>query len=378
MNEINKTFTNKIEDIFSKILNQNKNDEILKNNSQKIISKKSVSKKISIDIAPKNINEFFENNLAVAVSGGCDSLALLMLIIDYFLSKKESKITIHILTIDHKVRKNSSSEAKKLQKLLKEISQNFPSKIILQHCIIAIPKNKIPQKNIEAKLRELRYQLMINYCKKNQISTIFLGHHLGDIAENFLIRLFRGSSIEGLSSINEINEINKIKLIRPLLNFNKNQLKNYLISKKISWFEDETNDDEKFLRNKIRNFLTSFPEQNLIENRIKKTADYFLEMRNFFDEKTNIEKSRISSLNPDGSWIVNLCELKKIPEEIALKILGEILMEIGKKNYKPRREKLERLFEYICSQEKLKTRTFYGCLLKPVNDQQVLIFPEHN
>ena len=86
--------------------------------------------------------------------------------------------------------------------------------------------NKIPQKNIEAKLRELRYQLMIDYCKKNQISTIFLGHHLGDIAENFLIRLFRGSSIEGLSSINEINEINKIKLIRPLLNFNKNQLKN--------------------------------------------------------------------------------------------------------------------------------------------------------
>jgi len=378
MNEINKTFTNKIEDIFLKILNQNKNDEILKNNSLKKISKKSVSKKISIDISLKNIDEFFENNLAVAVSGGCDSLALLMLIIDYFLSKTESKITIHILTIDHKIRKNSSSEAKKLQKLLKEISQNFPPKIILQHHIIAIPKNKIPQKNIEAKLRELRYQLMIDYCKKNQISTIFLGHHLGDIAENFLIRLFRGSSIEGLSSINEINEINKIKLIRPLLNFNKNQLKNYLINKKISWFEDETNDDEKFLRNKIRNFLTSFPEQNLIENRIKKTADYFLEMRNFFDEKTNIEKSRISSLNPDGSWIVNLCELKKIPEEIALKILAEILMEIGKKNYKPRRKKLERLFEYICTQEKLKIRTFYGCLLKPVNNQQILIFPENN
>jgi tRNA(Ile)-lysidine synthase len=378
MNEINKTFTNKIEDIFLKNLNQNKNDDFLKNNSQKIISKKSSAKKISIDIANKNINNFLENNIAVAVSGGCDSLALLMLIVDYFLVNKNYQITLHILTIDHKIRKNSSSEAKKLQKLLKDILQNFPSHLKFHHRIIAIPKNKIPQKNIEAKLRELRYQIMIDYCKKNLISSIFLGHHLGDIAENFLIRLFRGSSIEGLSSINEINEIDQITLIRPLLNFHKNQLKEYLISKNISWFEDETNDDEKFLRNKIRNFLASFPDENLLQNRLKNTADYFLKMREFFDEKTHIEKSRITQLNPDGSWIIDHHELKKLPQELALKIVGEILISVGKQIYKPRREKLLRFYEYIFSSDKLKPRNFYRCMLKQVNDQQILIFPENN
>ncbi len=355
MNEINKTFANKIEEIFLKILNHNEND-----------------KKFLKDF-PQNISDIFQNNIAVGVSGGCDSLALLMLLINFFTQKNDKKINIYILIIDHKIRKNSSDEAKNLQKFL----MNYSCDLKLQTHIISLDENKIPVRNIEAKLRELRYQLMIDYCKKNNISVIFLGHHLGDVAENFLIRLFRGSSIEGLASINEINEVQQIKLIRPLLDIHKQQLKDFLIAQKISWFEDESNNDEKFLRNKIRNFLASFPEQNLIENRIKKTADYFLKMREFFDEKTNIEKSKIVHKNIDSSYKINILELKKIPEEIALKILAEILMEIGGKNYKPRREKLQRIFEYICSQEKLKTRSFYRCLLKPVNDQQILIFPEN-
>ena len=370
MTEINKTFANKIEEIFLKISNKN---EFEKNFSQNLLNKYSneiTSKKIApIKIAPIKIAPI---KIAVAVSGGCDSLALLMLLIDFFSQNNHKQIVIYVLTIDHKMRKNSSSEAKDLQKFLK----NFQTNLKLQHRILTIPKNKTPQRNIEAKLRELRYELLINFCKKNKIPVIFLGHHLGDIAENFLIRLLRGSSIEGLASISEIKDIQEIKLIRPLLNLNKQQLKDFLISKKISWFEDESNNDEKFLRNKIRNFLASFPEEKILQNRLKNTGDYFLKMREFFDEKTAQEKTRISFKNKDSSYVINREELKKLPEEIALKILAEILVEISNKIYKPRREKLQRFFNYLCNDQELKPRNFYNCMLKKINSHEVLIYPQ--
>ena len=191
-----------------------------------------------------------------------------------------------------------------------------------------------------------------------------------------MIRLFRGSSIEGLATISEISEIKNIKLIRPLLNNTKQELIDFLNNKKITWFEDETNNNEKFLRNKIRKFLASFPEEKILQKRLKKTGDYFLKMREFFDEKTAQEKSKITFKNPDGSYIINHLDLKNLPEEIALKILAEILISVGNKTYKPRREKLQNFYKYLFSEKKLKPRNFYKCMLKQINDHQILISSE--
>ena len=225
-----------------------------------------------------NIEEFFKNffikkQIAVAISGGCDSLALTLALNNFC---KKNKIKIQGLTIDHGIRKNSKIEAKKVGELLKKFK--------IPHKILTIPPAQIPQKNIEANLRELRYEILTNFCKKNDIEFLFVGHHLGDIAENFLIRLFRGSGLDGLSPIQKISEINGIKIIRPFLEISKDELKNYLIAKNIEWFEDESNDDEKFLRNKIRKFLASFDDKNLIEKRIYNASLEISKTRDFFDE----------------------------------------------------------------------------------------------
>ena len=170
MTEINKTFANKIEEIFLKISNKN---EFEKNFSQNLLNK------YSNEITPKKIAQIkiAPSKIAVAVSGGCDSLALLMLLIDFFSQNNHKKIVIYALTIDHKMRKNSSSEAKDLQKFLK----NFQTNLKLQHRILTIPKNKTPQRNIEAKLRELRYELMINFCKYLSLKEGVVGENLVSI-----------------------------------------------------------------------------------------------------------------------------------------------------------------------------------------------------
>jgi tRNA(Ile)-lysidine synthase len=315
-----------------------------------------------------NIEEVFKNffikkQIAVAISGGCDSVALTFALNDFC---KESKIKIYALTIDHGVRKNSKNEAKKVGELLKEFN--------ISHKILSIPKKEIPQKNIEANLREIRYKMLSDFCKKNHIEFLFVGHHLGDIAENFLIRLFRGSGLDGLSPMQEISEINGIKIIRPFLEISKDELKNYLIAKNIAWFEDETNDDEKFLRNKIRKFLASFDDKNLLEKRIYNASKEISKTRDFFDEIMEERALEIIEENTDNLTLINRRKLAEINSSIALKILAKILMKIGDKKYKPRKEKLLRFYEYLIAEGVIKKREFYGCVVEKYQDEKVKIY----
>ena len=315
-----------------------------------------------------NIEEVFENffikkQIAVAISGGCDSTALTLALNDFCI---KNKIKIQGLTIDHGVRKNSKIEAKKVGELLKKFK--------IPHKILTIPPAQIPQKNIEANLREIRYEILTNFCKKNDIEFLFVGHHLGDSAENFLIRLFRGSGLDGLSPIQKISEINGIKIIRPFLEISKDEIKDYLIAKNIEWFEDESNDDEKFLRNKIRKFLASFEDKNLIEKRIYNASLEISKTRDFFDEIMSGHELEIIEQTVENITIINRRKLGELNQAIALKILAKILMKIGDKKYKPRKEKLIRFYQYLIADGAIKKREFYGCVVEKYQDEKVKIY----
>lgn len=303
--------------------------------------------------------------IAVAVSGGADSLALTLLLHDFCEAKK---IKLLAVTIDHKMRQGSSHEALQLNKIL--------AKEKISHQILAVESKNIPTKNIEASLREMRYELLYNFCLANKIKFLFLGHHLGDVAENFLIRLFRGSGLDGLSTISELSDFRKIKLVRPLLDFEKDALKNFLNEKKIKWFEDESNADEKFLRNKIRNFFETFEEKNLIQARIKSAADEISKTRDFFDELLLHEAKKILKFNDAGFCFLNLKKFQKTDEKFALKILALLAMEVSQQNYKPRLKELKIFYDYLLQNSKIKPRNFYGCSFEQSGADLVLAKPQ--
>ena len=122
----------------------------------------------------KSVNT--KNKLAVAVSGGPDSLALA------FLTKCFSsvhKLDVKYFLVDHKLRKESSLEAKKAKNILKKIGVNC--KILTWH-------GKKPLTNIQSVARNKRYLLLVDECKKNNINNILLGHHLDDLFENFFYK----------------------------------------------------------------------------------------------------------------------------------------------------------------------------------------------
>jgi len=308
--------------------------------------------------------EKLPKKIAVAVSGGVDSVALTMLLDEFC---REKKIKLFAVTVDHKMRKGSSVEALELSKIL--------AKKKIAHEILTISSIKVPQKNIEAELRELRYTLLHDFCEKNKIEHLFLGHHCGDIAENFLIRLFRGSGLDGLSTMAEVGDYKKIKLVRPLLNFEKDDLKEFLLKKKIKWFEDESNDDEKFLRNKIRKFFEGFEEKNLIQKRIKNATDEISKMRDFFDDIVLDEAASVLCLG-ENYFLLDHEKFKQIPHRVGLKILALVLMEIGGKEYKPRLEKLQRFYEWIVATENHKKKNFYGCMAVKYDAEFLKIYAE--
>jgi len=155
-------------------------------------------------------NNIKEKSFAVAVSGGPDSLCLA-----YFSKIYSSEFSnkIHVLIVDHKLRKESGKETLKVKEILKK--RKILSRILSW-------KGKVPKKNIQKNARNIRYSLISSYCSKNKIKYLITAHHEDDQIENFFIRLLRGSGLTGLSSMSVNTKYNnRLKIIRPFLTLNK-------------------------------------------------------------------------------------------------------------------------------------------------------------
>ena len=323
-----------------------------------------MEKNLLLSAIEKYRNIITNKRLCVAVSGGIDSLSL-MLILDEWCNANNSKL--YAVTVDHGLRVESRKEAEYVNELCK-------SKHI-EHCILTWDGEK-PKKNVELIARENRYNLIANYCKENNIDFLFVAHHMQDQAETFLIRLFRGSGIDGLSSMKVIAENYGLKIIRPFLDIQKETLKKYLLKNNIKWVEDESNSDEKYLRNKIRNFLDTFDNKDDIIKRINFAINQIGDYRVFIDNYIKKIEKKILSFNSFGSCLFDKNELLKEDENIILKILAKISMIISGNYYKPRLEKLKRLLDSIQNNDNIKY-TFYGCIFETYRDNKIIVYREY-
>ena len=308
--------------------------------------------------------ENFGKKIAVAVSGGIDSLSLVLLANEW---AKNHDIKIVGLTVDHKLRPTSTNEAEYVNSLLKKYD--------IEHHTLTWEGEK-PTSNIENTARDARYNLLIDFCEKNKIKVLLLGHHVQDQAENFLIRLFRGSGVTGLSSMQKISERNGIKLVRPLLNVRKDDLKNYLIENKIEWVEDESNSDEKYLRNKIRNFLNSFEDKDNIIKRINSTVSIFRLSESIIEDKVESLENNIYFYNQEYNYYtVKLWKFLSLDSEIQYRIVLKISKKVSGNVLNPRFSKVKRLLDSL---ETLKKYTFYGCIFEKINTDEFVCYREYN
>ena len=307
----------------------------------------------------------FENDLVinqdfiVAVSGGPDSLALSFLAKIFSIKKF---LNVKYLIVDHKLRKESTSEAKYVQKILKKYL------ISLEILTWNGPK---PKKNIQSLARDKRYELLIRKAKKFNIKNILLGHHLDDLFENFFIRILRGSGLNGLISLDKKTEKDGVNLVRPLINVDKKDL--IYISKNIFglYVEDPTNQDDKYKRVKIRNFLTQLSSEGLDRNK------FFLTIKNLKIANENIKFYVKRNLSENLTFFEKkqkmiLKERFLIQsDEVLFRSFVELIKMIGKKYHPVRGKKIDKIIQLINSKPSFKV-TLGGCVVKKVNGTIIL------
>ncbi|PCI50883.1 MAG: tRNA lysidine(34) synthetase TilS [Alphaproteobacteria bacterium] len=308
--------------------------------------------------------------IAVAVSGGADSLALTVVLGEYCLREG---ISLTALTVDHGLRGDSAQEARTVGSWLEKRG--------IAHVILKWQGDK-PQSNIQDQARLARYRLMGEWCQENDIARLFLGHHQGDQAETFLIRLFRGSGIDGLSAMKIRSDFpvplsgrGDITLHRPLLAVPKARLEATLRHMNQPWIEDPSNQNETYTRIKVRNLLKQNDIEGLNAERMAQTAARMGRVQSLLLSLTGDLTRQSVIYFPQAYAEVELLPLLSAHEEIALRCLASLVRRIGGGKYTPRLMRLEALYD------RLKTtgfsgQTLGGCLISPLGDNRVMISRE--
>jgi len=294
------------------------------------------------------LNSTNKKKFVVAVSGGPDSLALAALSKAYTYCY-ESKF--YYVLINHNIRRNSLQEAKKVKNLLQKKQINL--KIISN-------KKKI-EKNIQGEARNIRYELLSNFCLKNNIRSLITAHNLEDQVETFLIRLSRGSGLRGLSAMKPKSKISsKIDLYRPLLDTKKEFL--IKISKKTfgNFIKDPSNKNLKYLRTKVRTLKKPLEKSGVEYEQIFKSIRNLSDSRDSLDDFLKKEFSKIIK-KKDREILINLKKFKKHNNEIKMAIINASIKKLKKNYYDPRAKKVINLIRTI-DKKGFKKSTLGGCI----------------
>lgn len=222
-----------------------------------------------------SLNNLWERNskIVIGVSGGPDSVCLLDVLVKI---KEKLSLELHIVHVNYGLRGKSSEKDE-------ELVQNLAQKYQIGLSVLGVEKLK-KSEIAEEKLRNIRYDFFEKVRKELGFDWIAVAHNRDDQVETFLMRVIRGSGLKGLSCMKYKNG----KIIRPLLGISRREILEYLKGNKLKSREDKTNKENLFFRNKIRNKLIPYLENNFNPN-IKKTI---------FDATLNIEEdlSLISGL----------------------------------------------------------------------------------
>ena len=282
-----------------------------------------------------------DNVLAVGVSGGSDSLAL-VLRLDEFLRPLGKKIIA--LTVDHQLRPESADEAAYVHCLMQKYD-------IEHHTLVW--EGRKPKTGIEEAARKARYQLLRDWCLTHNVHCLCVAHHKLDQAETFLMRLQRGSGLNGLCGMQAVSELYGLKIVRPFLNENPDDLKAYLKSKHIKWVTDNSNNCDDFLRVRIRKFLPLLEiETGITVQRLVDTMAVLQRSRDYIEKQTHkFIKNHVRFWDGVGASVL-LSVLGQQHEEIVYRVLTDLIKKIGQNDYTPRAEDIERLS--CCLREKFE------------------------
>ncbi|MGB1042708.1 MAG: tRNA lysidine(34) synthetase TilS [Tenacibaculum sp.] len=258
-----------------------------------------------------NFSFFKEKKLLIAISGGIDSVVLTHLL-------HSLKLNIALAHCNFQLRKNESDlDEAFIIKLGKQLNlKTFTTQFDTKNYA------KQHKQSTQIAARELRYNWFQKLCNEHQYDYVLTAHHADDNLETFLINLSRGTGLEGLTGIPVVNG----NIVRPLLNFSREEIKEFAIKNNLFWREDASNAETKYLRNKLRHdVIPVLKELNpqFLKAHIK-TTEFLKQSQQIVVDKT--KEISVKTLTREGDLVkINISELLKLsnPKAYLYQLLKE-------------------------------------------------------
>lgn len=289
--------------------------------------------------------------VAVGVSGGGDSMTLLLLTHGW---AKAAGGTLTALTVDHGLRPESADEARRVA--------DWCAKLGVAHRTLEWTGPK-PEKGIQAAARDARYGLLTGWCRDNGVSELLVGHTENDQAETFLLRMSRGSGIDGLAAMPLVSHLDGLRLIRPLLRIPRARIAVTVRERALPAIEDPGNADRRYTRVRLRDTVAGLESQGVSARTIAGTARIFGDLRRRRETAIGNLAREIANVFPEGYAEIDRAGLSAADGDIARGLVSAIVGAVGGGPYPPRRERLDRLMGFVTGETAFRPRTLGNCVI---------------
>jgi len=296
-----------------------------------------------------------EPHLAVAVSGGSDSMALVLLA-DAWARERGGRVTA--LTVDHGLRADAAREARQVAGWLAALD--------IDHHILCWRGPK-PRAAIQARARDARYRLLDDWCDGAGVLHLLAGHTRDDQAETLMMRLRRGSGPDGLAAMGRERMLRHCRLLRPLLDVRRGALRDFLLARGQGWLDDPANADPRFERARLRT-------ETLEIAALAESARRYGQARQVLERETARLLAASCRFHAAGYATLSRGALAAAPEDPRLRALARVLMAVGGLEHRPARRGVERLAMALGA-ETAPRLTLGNCLVTAA-DGAVRVFRE--
>ncbi len=275
-----------------------------------------------------------------------------------------ARAAIEVATVDHGLRPEGAAEA--------AFVANAAATLGLAHTTLRWEGEK-PHSSLQAAARKARYQLLSGLCQMRRNAALVTAHTRDDQVETFVMRLKRGSGVDGLAAMAACSSLDGLTVLRPLLHLPKSRLRRYVDQNGIQVLDDPSNISDAFERVKIRNALRNFKQAGIDVAAFARSIGRLARAREALDLATERCLSDHFRVTPLGKGIFDLKAFLALPSEIQVRCASKILQMVAGSALPPRLARVETLIEGICKGPAVFT--LGGCYIR-VSHRAVAFYRE--
>lgn len=288
--------------------------------------------------------------LGVAVSGGGDSIALLHLLAPW---AKARNVRLDTATVDHGLRPDAKAE-------IALACGQADALGLVHHTLTWDDPKRIG--NLQGQARDARYRLLSDWARSRKLDAVCLAHTRDDQAETVLLRLARGSGVDGLAAMGARRHRSGVIWLRPMLDLARADLRAWLRARDIPWCEDPSNTDPRFDRVRARTALAALAPIGVDAKGLVATAHAMARAQEALGRRATEIANRGAVGFDDGDAMLDLVALGEIDAETRLRLLAEALRWVSAADYRPRLAALEAVWDKVAGGS---GATLHGCALIP-------------